>query len=74
MAHIGTPIIGDKKYGGDQELPEGIANRLHLHARRIIFPHPRGGTVDISAPLPSHMQATWSLFGFDPDRYNMEAA
>jgi 23S rRNA pseudouridine955/2504/2580 synthase len=72
MAHIGTPIIGDKKYGGDQELPEGIANRLHLHARRIMFPHPRGGIVDISASLPSHMRETWLLFGFDPDRYEAE--
>ena len=69
MAHIGTPILGDNKYGGDIELPEGVANRLHLHARRIIFPHPRGGTVDVSAPLPAHMRDTFALFGFDPDRF-----
>jgi 23S rRNA pseudouridine955/2504/2580 synthase len=69
MAHIGTPILGDNKYGGDIELPEGVANRLHLHARRIIFPHPRGGTVDVSAPLPAHMGDTFALFGFDPDRF-----
>jgi 23S rRNA pseudouridine955/2504/2580 synthase len=70
MAHIGHPILGDEKYGGDQELPAAIANRLHLHARRIVFPHPRGGTVDISAPLPPHMRETWALFGFNPDRYD----
>ena len=32
--------------------------------------HPRGGTVDITAPLPPHMRETWSLFGFDPDKYD----
>jgi 23S rRNA pseudouridine955/2504/2580 synthase len=72
MAHIGTPILGDNKYGGDVDLPEGVANRLHLHARRIVFPHPRGGTVDISAPLPDHMLKTWELFGFDPNRYDKD--
>jgi 23S rRNA pseudouridine955/2504/2580 synthase len=70
MAHIGHPIIGDDKYGGDDGLPAGIPNRLHLHARRIVFPHPRGGTVDITAPLPPHMRETWLLFGFDPDLYD----
>jgi 23S rRNA pseudouridine955/2504/2580 synthase len=69
MAHIGTPILGDNKYGGDRDLPEGVADRLHLHARRIIFPHPRGGTIDVSAPLPAHMRDTFALFGFDAERF-----
>ena len=72
MAHIGTPILGDNKYGGDLDLPEGVADRLHLHARRIIFPHPRSGTVDVSAPLPAHMRDTFTLFGFDADRFEEE--
>jgi 23S rRNA pseudouridine955/2504/2580 synthase len=72
MAHIGTPIIGDPKYAGDGELPDCIPDRLHLHARRIVFPHPRGGTVDVSAPLPDHMRQSFELFGFDPDRYEGE--
>lgn len=70
MQHIGTPILGDDKYGGPQELPEGVPKRLHLHARRIVFPHPREGTVDVTAPLPPHMRETFALFGFDPDRYD----
>lgn len=70
MAHIGTPIMGDNKYGGDADLPEGVANRLHLHARRIVFPHPRGGEVDISAPLPEHMLASFKLFGFEANRFD----
>src|SRR5436305_1338249 len=43
MAYIGTPIAGDEKYQGDKDLPAAIAKKLHLHARRIVFPHPRGG-------------------------------
>jgi 23S rRNA pseudouridine955/2504/2580 synthase len=67
-AHIGHPIIGDPKYfEADQnwELPGGIQNRLHLHARRIVIPHPDGGLVDVTAPLPPHMRQSWNLLGLD---------
>ena len=72
MAHIGHPIIGDPKYFQIEnwELPGGLQNKLHLLARRIAVPHPRGGTVDVSAPLPPHMQQTWNLLGFDTKRYD----
>jgi 23S rRNA pseudouridine955/2504/2580 synthase len=70
MALIGHPILGDDKFGGTEGLPGTIARKLHLHARRITFPHPRGGTVDVTAPLPGHMRDTWQLVGFDPDRYD----
>jgi 23S rRNA pseudouridine955/2504/2580 synthase len=70
MAHIGHPILGDNKYAGDKDLPEAVANKLHLHARRITFPHPRGGMVDVTAPLPKFMRETWKYFAFDPDRYD----
>ena len=69
MAHIGTPIMGDEKYGGLDDMPEGMDRKLHLHARRIIFPHPREGTIDITAPLPDHMLKSFALFGFDASRF-----
>jgi 23S rRNA pseudouridine955/2504/2580 synthase len=72
MAHIGTPIMGDEKYGGDLNMPEGMTKRLHLHARRILFPHPREGTIDITAPLPDHMLKTFETFGFDPKRFGKD--
>ncbi len=67
LAHIGHPIVGDGKYGGrDAFLGGGIADRLHLHARRIRLPHPSGeGLLDICAPLPPHMRESWTLLGFD---------
>ncbi len=71
MHHIGHPIVGDNKYEGDQVLVDsGIEAKLHLHARRLIIPHPAGGKkIDVTAPLPPHMRATWDLLGLDPDRF-----
>jgi 23S rRNA pseudouridine955/2504/2580 synthase len=66
MAIIGHPILGDEKYQGDRDLPVGVARKLHLHARRISFPHPSGeGVVDVTAPLPAHMKASFAAFGFE---------
>ena len=72
MAHVGNPIIGDPKYFNIEnwELPGGIQNKLHLLARRIVVPHPRGGTIDVTAPLPPHMEQSWNLLGFDATRYD----
>jgi 23S rRNA pseudouridine955/2504/2580 synthase len=72
MAHIDHPIVGDPKYFRIEnwQLPGGLQNKLHLLARRIVVPHPRGGVVDITAPLPLHMQQTWNLLGFDAARYD----
>ncbi len=72
MAHIGHPIVGDAKYFTKEnwQLPPGMQNRLHLLARRIVVPHPRGGTIDVSAPLPPHMAQSWNLLGLDAARYD----
>jgi 23S rRNA pseudouridine955/2504/2580 synthase len=72
MDHIGHPILGDSKYFAKEnwELPGGLQNRLHLLARRIAIPHPRGGTIDVTAPLPPHMAQSWNLLGFDLTRYD----
>jgi 23S rRNA pseudouridine955/2504/2580 synthase len=65
MAILGHPILGDEKYPSSIELPEGIEKRLHLHARRISFPHPSGaGVVDVTAPLPPHVETSFAAFGF----------
>lgn len=72
-AHIGHPIVGDPKYFDIQnwEMPGGIQNKLHLLARRIVLPHPRGkGTIDVSAPLPPHMRQSWNLLGFEDAPYD----
>ena len=73
---IGCPIFGDPKYGHGQAdavrrrdpmraMPDAAERKLHLLARRLILPHPKGGVIDVTAPLPPHMQATWDLLGYD---------
>jgi 23S rRNA pseudouridine955/2504/2580 synthase len=72
-AHIGHPIIGDPKYFSadhNWDFPGGMQKKLHLHARRIVMPHPKGGVIDVTAPLPPHMQQSWNLLGFDADAYH----
>ncbi|MBA9083239.1 23S rRNA pseudouridine955/2504/2580 synthase [Bartonella chomelii] len=67
-AYMDHPIIGDSKYffsDNNWELPGGIQNRLHLHARRIRIPHPSGGILDIIAPLPPHMVQSFNLLAFN---------
>ncbi|HEV2156506.1 RluA family pseudouridine synthase [Bradyrhizobium sp.] len=72
MEHIGHPIVGDPKYFNIEnwQLPGGLQNRLHLLARRIVIPHPRGGFIDATAPLPPHMQQSWNLLGLDASRFD----
>jgi 23S rRNA pseudouridine955/2504/2580 synthase len=72
-AHIGHPIVGDPKYFDIEnwELPGGIQKKLHLLARRLVLPHPSGkGKIDVTAPLPPHMQQSWNLLGFDAKQYD----
>lgn len=68
-AAIGCPILGDGKYGGSEAfLPGvGVAKRVHLHARSIVLPRPKGGALVIEAPLPRELVTSWRALGFDPE-------
>ncbi len=71
LAAAGYPIVGDKLYAhGDDAFirycDEGLVPELAarfvlprhaLHAARVTFPHPDGGTVTAEAPLPSDLAA-----------------
>ena len=73
MAIIGNPIVGDQKYEGDQGLPvEDLEMKLHLHARRLIVPRGKGAPLDVTAPMPEHMLASWDMLGLDPDRFGRD--
>jgi 23S rRNA pseudouridine955/2504/2580 synthase len=68
LASLGTPIVGDFKYGGKESRGRGeLADRLHLHARSIDIARPDGGRLHVVAPLPEHMKKAWELFGFNAD-------
>lgn len=74
-AELGCPLLGDYKYGpgldetvADLMAGQSMAKTLHLHARRLIFDHPRtGARVDITAPLGEEMKKTFGHFGFNHD-------
>ena len=66
LALIGHPILGDNKYEGDRAVPAAIDNRLNLHARKLVFPHPRTGRkIAVEAPLPPGMKKTFEALGFN---------
>ena len=68
LASLGTPIVGDFKYGGTDAKGKGaITDKLHLHARSIDIARPDGGRLQVTAPLSPHMLKSWQLLGFDPD-------
>jgi 23S rRNA pseudouridine1911/1915/1917 synthase len=46
LAAVGTPVAGDRVYG------KGGAARQLLHAWRITVPHPDGGSIRVTAPMP----------------------
>ena len=52
MASLGSPLLGDLKYGADQPLAD---KSIALHAQRLVLPHPtRDELVDVTAPFPSN--------------------
>ncbi len=66
MAAIGHPIVGDGKYGGKGAFLTGtISRKLHLHSRRLRIDHPDGGSIDVSAEVPEHFDASLDALGFD---------
>lgn len=65
-ALIGTPIVGDRKYGEPAGL-HGAPAGLMLHAREIRLPHPDGGELALTAPLSEIMRAGFAWLGFEPD-------
>jgi 23S rRNA pseudouridine1911/1915/1917 synthase len=71
LAHAGFPIVGDKLYAhGDDAFIEYcdkgllpalaalfVLPRHALHAAKVTFPHPDGGTIVAEAPLPPDLAA-----------------
>src|SRR5256884_740376 len=72
MAHIDHAIVGDPKYFNreDWQLPGGLQNRLHLLARRIVIPHPRGGGVRGDPPRSPHILPMVDHPGAEGDRFD----
>lgn len=63
MANLGSPLVGDVRYGGALTLASRKAERLMLHAARLRFPHPEGGMREVEAPLPDDFRALMAEAG-----------
>ena len=61
FAHLGHPLLGDRKYGRRERGATPTAPRVMLHAERISLRHPATGrTLEIEAPLPEDFSALLS--------------
>jgi 23S rRNA pseudouridine1911/1915/1917 synthase len=57
MAAIGSPLVGDVKYGADK----GWSGCIALHAAALEFDHPVGGRpMRIMAPVPAYWSEIWN--------------
>lgn len=68
-AHVGSPLFGDRHYGGPMRITASdgrvwSARRVMLHCAALRIPHPRSGTpLTLHAAVPRDMQTIWQGFG-----------
>ena len=79
---IGHPIIGDPKYGRASQNAAHEARSVPRRAERRRAEAASAGApagrcriraaarIDVTAPLPPHMQQSWDLFGFDIKQFD----
>ena len=58
LRELGTPLLGDTRYGGAAQITRADGARLELprpllHARSLELRHPDGGKLAVEAPEPS---------------------
>lgn len=67
LAREGWPLLGDAKYGGPPAPRAARCDRPALHARRLVVPHPVGGTpVVVDAPVPEDLLRLDRALGLRP--------
>jgi 23S rRNA pseudouridine955/2504/2580 synthase len=67
-AAIGSPILGDGKYGGKAAHPTGAPKGLMLHARELELPGPKGRPLRLVAePPPAFREALKWLGLYGPE-------
>ncbi|TSA84671.1 RluA family pseudouridine synthase [Deinococcus detaillensis] len=60
LAHLGSPIVGDKVYGRASE----VIGRQALHAWQLTIPHPTTGEeLHLTAPPPEDLLSAWVALG-----------
>jgi len=78
-AHAGSPLIGDRAYGGPARLvlPGGRVHepgRIALHALRVTVPQADGPPLVALAPVPAALRDLWSALGGTPEAWELAAS
>ena len=68
LAHVGSPVLGDRTYGGVSELSRELGlERPFLHAWRLAFPRPKDGSrTEVEDALPPDLTAALEAAGLSP--------
>jgi 23S rRNA pseudouridine1911/1915/1917 synthase len=59
LSKVGSPILGDLKYGAGNPLPD---RSIALHSRQLITPHPVKTNPSVSVTAPYPKKQWWDLF------------
>lgn len=51
---LGTPILGDAKYGGKGALPFGREENIFLHSYKLIIPTVEMQSIEVTTRMPAH--------------------
>lgn len=74
LQRLGHPILGDDKYGLEEEDRRLKSKRLYLHAHLVGFVHPRSGAkMRIESPLPAEFNALLKRLKVEPSSSNPAA-
>jgi 23S rRNA pseudouridine1911/1915/1917 synthase len=78
-AHAGSPLVGDRAYGGPTRLvlPNGRVQepgRIALHALRVTVPNATGEALVAVAPVPAALRDLWSALGGTPEAWELAAS
>jgi len=72
LQKLGHSILGDDKYGLEDQDKAVKAKRLYLHAHLAGFTHPRSGEkMRIESPLPEEFTAMMKGFKIAPENYQV---
>ncbi len=73
-SHAGTPLFGDRDYGGVTRITLETGRvlsltRIALHAAQVTVPGHDGGSLVAAAPIPLELQQVWSSLGGAPEAW-----
>ena len=77
-AHAGTPLLGDRDYGGPARVTLATGRvlelrRVALHAARVVVPGEDGAPLVARSAVPAQLRDLWSALGGDAAAWELAA-